>query len=121
MRLNDQNYILDAELLPMIAKAENGDLEAQLILAEAFGEGKNASESPNMAAYFEQMIFNSTEDTLVKFSILWNLAIRAKQQQDYSLMKLRFHDAIDFMQENIPMEEWDFSLFGLMEDFLLQE
>ncbi len=114
----DGVYILDAELHPMIKRAENGDLEAQLILAEAFGDGKNAVKSPQVAAYFEQKIFDSTEDTLVKLGALWNLAVRANQEDDYPLMKKRFNKVIDFMQENIPMEEWDFSLFDYMDKFL---
>jgi len=33
-------------------------------------------------------------------------------------MKARFHKVIDFMQQNMPMEEWDFSLFDFMEVYI---
>lgn len=113
--------LLDAELHPLIVKAENGDLDSQMILLEAFDEGKNAAKSPELAEYFEQKIYDSTDDLLVKLGVLWNVAVRAGHKGDYSTMKTQFSKVIDFMQENLPMEEWDFSLFSLMEDFLEQE
>ena len=121
MKLADINYVISADLYPLINQAENGDLEAQLTLLEAFDEGKGASKSSEVVAYLEQKIFDTSEDTLVKLGILWNRAIRSGHIGEYQIMKVQFNETIDFMQENIPMEEWDFSLFDLMSEFLQQE
>ena len=102
----------------IFSKAEEGDLDAQLTLLEAFDEGKNAARSAELVSYIEQKIFNSSDDLMVKLGVLWNIAVRAGHRGDYPTMKTQFNRVIIFMQENIPMEEWDFSLFEHMSDFL---
>jgi len=119
--MNDKFFMLDADLLNHIKQAENGCVESLVTLVDAFGEGNGAKQDPELAAYFERKIYELASDNILKLSVLWNLAIRAKQQGQYETMKARFHKVIDFMQQNIPMEEWDFSLFDFMEVYTQNE
>ena len=98
-------------------EAEHGCLQSQIALAQAFGSGIGAKKDPELAAYYDLKIYESTDDDRVKLAVLWNLAIREKDKGNYEAMKEKFQVVIDFMQENMPMEDWDFSLFDLMESY----
>ena len=113
----DKLYMLDAELLPLIEKANNGCFDSQVELANAFTHGEGAKINDSLAAKYEEMIFDATDNNLAKLAILWNIAIREKDAGEYEAMQQHFHTVINFMQENIPMKEWDFSLFAMMEEF----
>ena len=110
-------YLMDSELIPLIEKAQNGCLLSQCTLADAFCCGEGAKKNEELARYFEKLMFNNTDDNRVKLGVLWNPAIREYQRGNYDKMIEKFNIAIDFMQENIPMEKWDFSLFAIMEKY----
>lgn len=110
-------YLMDSELIPLIEKAQNGCLLSQCALADAFCCGEGAKKNEELARYFEKLMFNNTDDNRVKLGVLWNPAIREYQRGNYDKMIEKFNIVIDFMQENIPMEKWDFSLFAIMEEY----
>lgn len=109
-------YLLDAELLPFIEKAKKGCIMSQAELANAFSEGKGASMNIELAKKYHEMLFNSTNDEIIELVSIWNIAISENRLGNYENMKDILHFAIDFMQEHIPMEEWDFSLFQIMKE-----
>ena len=110
-------YLMDSDLIPFIEKAENGCLDSQATLANAFCCGEGAKKNEELARYFEKLMFNNTDDNRVKLGEIWNPAIREYDRGNYDKMIEKFNIAIDFMQENIPMEKWDFSLFAIMEEY----
>ncbi len=114
---SDSFYILDAELLPLIEKADNGCFDAQMDLSEAFTHGEGAKINNKLASKYGRMLFESTDNNRLKLGILWNEAILEKEAGNYEEMVAGFHVVINFMQENMPMDEWDFSLFAQMEEF----
>ncbi|MCB0651508.1 MAG: hypothetical protein KDC85_09560 [Saprospiraceae bacterium] len=113
--LSDNSFMIDSDLLPLFDKAENGCLSSQIKLAVAFCEGEGAKKNEALARKFEKLMFDTTDDYRFKLAALWNPAIRAHERGDLEDMKAYFHKVIDFMQENVPMEKWDFSLFEVME------
>ena len=115
--INSNSFLLDTQLLKHVKEAEIGCLDSQIALAEAFGCGVGAKKDPELAAYYERKIYESTVDDRIKLAALWNLAIREKEKGNYEAMKEKFQVVIDFMRENMPMEDWDFSLFNFMETY----
>ena len=112
-------FMMDSELLPLLEKAKNGCFESQVILADAFSHGNGAKQDENLASEYEQMIFENTQDVDIKLGVLWNRAMKEKNARNYKVMIENFNKVIDFMQENIPMQEWDFTLFAMMEEFAI--
>ena len=114
---SDSLYLMDSDLIPLIEKAQNGCLLSQSTLANAFCRGEGAKKNEKLARHFEKLMFETTDDDRVKLAALWNPAIREYERGNYSKMIEKFNIAIDFMQDNIPMEKWDFSLFAIMEEY----
>lgn len=114
---SNELYLMDSDLIPLIEKAHNGCLRSQSKLAKAFCSGIGAKKNETLARHFEKLMFETTDDNRVKLAALWNPAIREYERGNYDEMIERFNMAIDFMQHNIPMEKWDFSLFVIMEEY----
>jgi len=91
-------YMLDADLLPLMDKAENGCYYAQVDLLHTF-----------------TYVYDNTEDNLMKLAVLWNLAVREKELGNPELMKAKFEEAIRFKVENLPVDKWDFDMFSWAE------
>ncbi len=108
-------FMIDSDLLPLINKARDGCVNSQIDLSIAFGDGEGAKKNEKLAREFEALIFNTTDNNNLKLAALWNPAIREGENGNFEAMIDQFHLAIDFMQENIPMENWDFELFAIME------
>ena len=43
-KTNENNFLIDADLLPLMEKAENGCLHSQMLLADAFGKGNKIAK-----------------------------------------------------------------------------
>lgn len=115
--IDSPKFLIDTVLLPLIEQAEKGCFDSQVELIDAFTHGRGTKVDDALAAKYEAMLFENTNDPIVKLAILWNAAIYRKQKGEYEAMKRQFQITIDFMQEHIPMEEWDFSLFAQMEEY----
>ncbi len=111
------SFLMDAELISLIDKANDGCLISQSKLAIAFCRGDGAKKNEKLALHFEKLMSENTNDNRIKLAALWNPAIREYERGNYQVMIEKFNIAIDFMQENIPMEKWDFSLFEIMEKY----
>ena len=114
-------FIMDAELLPLVEEAENGCLYSQMVLTDAFSTGKKAKRDLDKKEYFLKKIYATAEQNIHKLSALWDLALIERYRGNDDLMREKFNIAIDFMQENMPMEEWDFELFYWIEKFVSDE
>lgn len=110
------NFIINAELLPLMEKANNGCFDS-LIEVVSYLDDNPIERNLETTLHYHHLIFKNSNDLRVKLAALWNSAISYKDAGRYNDMEKQFHVAIDFMQENIPMEDWDFSLFYLMEEF----
>lgn len=108
-------YLLDADLLPLMGKAENGCYYAQIDLLHAFTYGNGAKRDRQLEKKYAEMVYESTEDSLMKLAVLWNLAVREKELGNHELMKAKFEEAIRFKVENLPVDKWDFNMFLWME------
>lgn len=113
---SDNLFMVDADLLPLFEKARNGCLDSQLKLVIAFNDGERAKKNEKLTSELEKLIFKTADDSKLKLAALWNPAIREFEKGNYNKMIEKFNIVIDFMQENIPMEKWDFSLFAIMEE-----
>ena len=113
-----ENYLMDADLLPIAREAAEGCFDSQVTIIGAFTDGEGAKPNPILARFYEEMLFKNTDNEFIKLEILWNYAMAEKNAQNYSAMVEKFQDVIDFMQEHIPMSEWDFSLFAQMKEYI---
>lgn len=113
---NNFNFIINAELYPLIEKANKGCFDSLLEVATFLGENA-LDRNLEASLYYNQLIFQNTDILNLKLAALWNSAISFKLAGKFQEMEHQFHVAIDFMQENIPMKDWDFELFYLMEEF----
>jgi hypothetical protein len=116
--ISDDAILVDAELLPLFEKARNGCLDSQLKLITAFSDGTGAKKNEVLTSELEAMIFNSTDNNRFKLAALWNPAIRESEKGNSDEMIAQFHRIIYFMQEHIPMQEWNFDLFTGMEKLI---
>lgn len=116
--LNSNDFpLMDSQLLPLITKAENGDISAQAKLSEIFWKGQGTQKNYQKAKQYLDMLLNSSEaeeNKILALGCLFNLALMEKDFGHFEAMKNGFHKVIDFMQEQIPMEDWDFTLFETM-------
>jgi hypothetical protein len=119
--IRERALLMDVSLQELIPQAEEGCVISQATLLEAFEEGKGAQKSEDLVYYFEEKLIESTSDPKFELGVLWNRALRKKDRGDFEGMKDGFHQVINFMQNNMEMEDWDFSLFELMEGFLFEE
>jgi hypothetical protein len=108
--------LIDAELLPLFKKAEQGCLKAQVGLSVAFCRGEGARKNEKAARKYETMIFNNTDDVFIQLGTLYNPAIRAHERKDKAEMIRYFERSLYFMLRNIPMQQWDFSLLAKMRE-----
>ena len=111
-------FMIDAELLPLVHDANEGCLYSQMMLAHAFGQGEGAKKDRELETKYEEMIFETTDNNVEKVAVLWNAAMKEKDREK---KKEKFNVVIDFMQEHLPMEEWDFELFAIMESHIQGE
>lgn len=110
------NFIIDSELLPLFEKAENGCFDSIVDLAIAFGEGNGAKIDYELAGKYEAMMLGQTDDNELKLRLLWNKAVYHRDRADYDLMEEQFKIVVAFMLKNIPVSEWNFSLFEMIEE-----
>jgi hypothetical protein len=108
-------YIMDAKLLEFIEEADQGCETSIAELCNAFSFGEGAQMNTQLATEINTILFDHTENALLKLAIIYNEALFCKN--DREKMIEGFHKTIDFMQAHIPMEEWDFSLFAWMEEY----
>ena len=108
-------YMLDADLLPLMDKAENGCYYAQVDLLHAFTYGNGAKRDRQLEKKYATMVYDNTEDNLMKLAVLWNLAMREKELGNLELMKVKFEEAIRFKVGNLPVDKWDFDMFSWAE------
>ena len=113
--IKQEAVLVDLDLFDYFIPAEKGCIDSQLTLIEAFDKGLGAQRSSRLQAYFEDKLFETTDDNRVKLGITWNQALKAGRIRRYDEMKQGFNKAIDFMQMEMPMEDWDFELFEYME------
>jgi hypothetical protein len=119
--LREKNAMLDIELMKYVEPAENGCIDSQLELIDAFESGIGTKQDSELAAYIGRKLYKLTDDNRVKLGLLWNEALLERNRGNYDKMKEGFHQVINFMQKNMPMEEWDFSLFEDMEFYTQSE
>ena len=108
-------YMLDADLLPLMDKAESGCYYAQVDLLHAFTYGNGAKRDRKLEKKYATMVYNNTEDSLMKLAVLWNLAMREKELGNLELMKAKFEEAIRFKVAHLPVDKWDFDMFSWTE------
>ena len=72
-------------------------------------------------AYYLNKIYETSSDNTHKVAALWDLALIEKGKGNIVEMEKKFNIVIDFMQENIPMKEWEFIHFDWMEIFISEE
>ena len=113
--IEQEAVLVDLDLFDYLIPAENGCIDSQLALIAVFEKGLGAQCSLRLQAYFEDKLFETTDDNRVKLGIIWNQALKAGRRGRYDEMKKGFNKAIDFMQMEMPMEDWDFELFEYME------
>ena len=113
-----EHIIIDAELLPLKKKAKAGDIDALIKLSEAFRTGKKAKKNYTLSKEYAEKLFDSLDDKyeLAKYYTLWNLAVLEADYGNYENLKERFYQIIDFMQKNIPMEDWKFEIFDWIKE-----
>ena len=114
----DELVIMDAQLLVLKEKAESGNADALADLAHAFRTGEGAGKNYSLAKKYNELLLNSLdgENVLGKYYVLWNLAVLEADYGNYENLKKRFYQIIDFMVNNIPMEEWNFDVFDWIKE-----
>lgn len=123
-------YLMDADLLPLMKKAESGCIDSQEKLFFAFwgnGEEPKAKKNYEMAKYYLKMSYEGLSDSkdlghnIARYCILWDKVLLEGQFKGKEAMTNAFYEMIDYMREHIPLEEWDYSNFRFFERLINAE
>ena len=126
----DDFFIIDAELLPLVEKAEEGCLSSQQRLFEVFVDGDKAKVNYEIAVYYLDLAYKTINhlnlpenefNNKIRQNILWNKAQTLGLKGDVEATKEAFFEMIDFMRDNLPLEDWNFSQLETIINLIHQE
>lgn len=123
-----EGVMFDAELIPHLSKAENGNCDSARMLAESFlyghdetvlrvyRSGIRVKPNTDIARYYSQIALELHEKEKVNSpnSYAVDLGIRAiieAQSGHYEVSKKYYLKAIKQLFNNVPPEQWDFGIF----------
>ncbi|MCB0517383.1 MAG: hypothetical protein H6577_23685 [Lewinellaceae bacterium] len=74
--------------------------------------------------YFLDLAYHTLSDQkdlghkLARYDILWNLVLLEGKFNGKEAMIKAFYEMLDFMRENIPLKDWDFSQFEFIGELI---
>jgi len=116
--LANEVFLMDAKLYPLLNEAKNGCITAQGKLSDAFFLGQGADINYKLAEKYQRMIIEQCDNDFyeLKLNMLVALGVGNRLRGNISKMEYWFREAMKYMTEEMPLEEWDFSIVEIMED-----
>ena len=126
----DDFFICDSSLLPLVEKAEEGCLASQQKLFESFADGKGTKVNLEIASYYIELAHTTVNqyddgdneyNKLIRQDILWNRLQIAGMKEDVEASKNAFFELLDYLRNEVPLEEWDFSRLEFIQQIIHPE